>query len=173
MREMTSALARPLPANIIQQAATASTPDFNLDVIRESAKAPHASNFVHVTPGFGFNLINNKSRVVVWLRLGFCALLGHNRCEINPALDPLGLHRLGSWNATPANTRLYDKMVSVIAKTALAVDPRTFKVVHERCLADTEGSKKRPNGVALYLKDGRVLVNSTVASPFIAGCKTK
>ena len=62
-------------------------------------------------------------------------------------------------------------MVSVIAKTALAVDPRTFKVVHDRRLADAEGFKKRPNDVALYFGDGRVLLNLTVASPIIAGCK--
>ena len=172
MSAMTAALTRPIPANIIQQAAIASTPDFNLNVIRESAKDPHSSDFVLATPGPGFTLTNEECRDAIWMRLGLCAPLGHDKCEINPALDPLGLHRLGCRNAAPARTRRHDEMVSVIAKTSLAADPRAFQVVREERLADAEGSKKRPGDVALNLGDGRSLVDLTVASPFTAACQT-
>ena len=59
----------------------------------------------------------------------------------------------------------------MIAKTALAADPRSFQVALEERLADAEGSLARPGDVAVNLGDGQTLADLTVASPFGTACQ--
>ena len=84
----------------------------------------------------------------------------------------MGLHRFGCRNAAGARTRRHNYMVAVLAKTALAADPRSFQLEREERLVDAEGSKSRPGDVALNLGNCRTLADLTVASPLVAACQT-
>ena len=69
---------------------------------------------------------NDEFLDALWFRFSLPAPFGLQGCHPHPSEDPLGLHRLGCRNSAYARRRLHDEMVSVIASTALAADPRSL-----------------------------------------------
>jgi hypothetical protein len=103
-------------------------------------------------------------RDALWLRLGLPAPPGHADCTPKPPEDWLGLHRLGCRAAADWRLRRHDAIAEVIASSALAADPRAFRVAREAAVPEAD-SQARPGDVALDLGDGRALVDVTVANP--------
>ena len=115
---------------------------------------------------------NVEFRDALWLCFGLPAPLGHSNCNPSPLANPLGLHLFGCRNAAGARTRRYNDMVAVLAKTALAADPRSYQVERDERLADAEGSNSRPGDVALNFGNCQTLADLIFASPFVATCQT-
>jgi hypothetical protein len=116
-------------------------------------------------PGPDTTLSDAEFRDALWMRLGLPAAHGHSECSPSAFQDIQGLHRLGCKSAAEARLRRHDALAAVIAKAALAADPRTFQVVREARLAD-DPSQARPGDVALDLGSGRTYVDVTVVNAF-------
>ena len=140
------------------------------NLIAESIRSTHASDFLYAAPGPGTTLTDNEYRDALWMRLGLAASTGHDDCIPNPQNDPLGLHRLGCRASAGARTNRHDEIFEVVAKAALSADPNSFMVAREEHLSDDVETQRRPGDVALNLGNGRTLIDLTVASPFSAAC---
>ena len=84
----------PLPQNRSQRKAPPPA-DPSLLLISESAKSPHASDYLLSISGPTTTMKDAEFRDAVRLRLGLAAAVGHCSCTPSPQDDRLGVHRLG------------------------------------------------------------------------------
>ena len=110
-------------------------------------------------------------RDAIWLRFSLPAPTGDVDCSPGRQENPRGLHRLGCKAATDARLRRHDALAKVVAKAALAADPRAFKVAREVGLP-TVDSRAWAGDVALDLGFGRTLLDVTVVNSFSAARST-